>query len=185
MPTSEAALLALRTQQVIASETGVTETVDPFGGSYYVERLTDELETRCWEELETIDGMGGMVAAVERGYPQAEIAKSSYEYQRRVESGDLRIVGVNAHQEGEDRPIETLAIDEAAGRSQEAKLAKLRRERDVGAVETALSAVRAAASGEENLMPPVLAAVRAYATLGEICDALRAEFGIYAEETAV
>ena len=185
LPTSEAALLALRTQQVIASETGVTDTVDPFGGSYYVERLTDELEARCWEELETIDGMGGMVAAVERGYPQVEIAKSSYEYQRRVESGDLRIVGVNANQESEDRPIETLAIDEEASRRQQARLAELRRDRDAGVVEAALAAVRSAASGEENLMPPILSAVRAYATLGEICDALRAELGVYAEESMV
>ncbi len=185
LPTSEAALLALRTQQVIASETGVTDTVDPFGGSYYVERLTDELETRCWKELEHIDGMGGMVAAVERGYPQAEIAKSSYEYQRRVESEDLQIVGVNANRESEDLPIETLAIDEEASRCQEAKLARLRRERNSRTVDAALAEVRAAASGAENLMPPILSAVRAYATLGEICDALRAELGVYTEETVV
>ncbi len=185
LPTSEAALLALRTQQVIATETGVTDTIDPFGGSYYVERLTDELEARCWRELETIDSMGGMVAAVERGYPQAEIAKSSYEHQRRVESGELRIVGVNAHAEDETAPIETLAIDEGASRRQVAKLHDLRRARDARAVATALDQVRRAARGSGNLMPPLLEAVRAYATLGEICDVLRGEFGVYEERVAV
>ena len=185
LPTSEAALLALRTQQVIAHETGVTDTVDPFGGSYYVERLTDELDARCWRELETIDAMGGMVAAVERGYPQREIAKSSYEYQRRVESGDVRIVGVNAFEQDGGQPIETLAIDEEVGRLQRARLASLRESRDPHAVEAALEAVRRAASGEENLMPPILDAVKAYATLGEICDALRAELGVYTERSSV
>jgi methylmalonyl-CoA mutase N-terminal domain/subunit len=185
LPTSEAALLALRTQQVIASETGVTRTVDPFGGSYYLERLTEQLESRCWEELEKIDAMGGMVAAVERGYPQAQIAKASYEYQRRVESGELRIVGVNAHADGKDEPIETLTIDERASRRQQAKLDGLRRDRDSGAVEAALRNLRRAAAGSDNLMPPILDAVRAYATLGEICDVLRGELGVYSERPAV
>ena len=184
LPTAEAALLALRTQQVIANETGVTGTVDPFGGSYYVESLTDKLESICWDELENIDAMGGMVAAVERGYPQAQIAKSSYEYQRRVESGDVRIVGVNAHvAEGSD-PIETLAIDEEAGRRQRSKLRDLRASRDALKVSAALASVRRVAAGSENLMPAILEAVRVYATLGEICDALRAELGIYTEEAA-
>ena len=184
LPTAEAALLALRTQQVIANETGVTGTVDPFGGSYYVESLTDKLESICWDELENIDAMGGMVAAVERGYPQAQIAKSSYEYQRRVESGDVRIVGVNAHvAEGSD-PIETLAIDEEAGRRQRSKLRDLRASRDAAKVSAALASVRRVAAGSENLMPAILEAVRVYATLGEICDALRAELGIYTEEAA-
>ena len=185
LPTSEAALLALRTQQVIASETGVTETVDPFGGSYCVERMTDELEAGCWKELDRIDAMGGMVRAVERGHPQAEIARSSYEYQRRIESGDLRIVGVNAHKESHEEPIETLAVDEEAGRRQRAGLADLRRRRASGAVDAALAEVRRAAAGTENLMPPILAAVRAYATLGEICDALRGVFGVHSEATAI
>lgn len=185
LPTSEAALLALRTQQVIASETGVSETVDPFGGSYFLERLTDQLESRCWEELDRIDAMGGMVEAVERGYPQSQIAKASYEYQRRVERGELRIVGVNAYADDGQEPIETLKIDEEASRRQKAKLAKLRRERDAGAVAAALRALRKAAAGSENLMPHILNAVRAYATLGEICDALRAELGVYSEQPAV
>ena len=184
LPTAEAALLALRTQQVIANETGVTGTVDPFGGSYYVESLTDKLESICWDELETIDAMGGMVAAVERGYPQAQIAKSSFEYQRRVESGDVRIVGVNAHVEEGSDPVETLAIDEEAGRRQRSKLRDLRASRDAAEVSAALARVRRVAAGSENLMPAILEAVRAYATLGEICDALRAELGIYTEEAA-
>ena len=184
LPTAEAALLALRTQQVIANETGVTGTVDPFGGSYYVESLTDKLESICWDELENIDAMGGMVAAVERGYPQAQIAKSSYEYQRRVESGDVRIVGVSAHVEEGSDPIETLAIDEEAGRRQRSKLRDLRASRDALKVSAALASVRRVAAGSENLMPAILEAVRVYATLGEICDALRAELGIYTEEAA-
>ena len=185
LPTSEAALLALRTQQVIAAETGVTETVDPFGGSYYLERLTDQIESSCREELDRIDAMGGMVEAVERGYPQTQIAKASYEYQRRVESGELRIVGVNAYAERDQEPIETLKIDEQARCRQEAKLEDLRRKRDPRAVDSALGTLRLAANGPDNLMPPILDAVRAYATLGEICDALRAELGVYSERPAV
>ena len=125
LPTSEAALLALRTQQVIAGETGVTQTVDPFGGSYFVERLTDELEAACWKEIGKIDSLGGMVAAVEQGYPQAEIAKSSYDYQRRVESGEVEIVGVNAHADEATEPIETLVIDERVSRRQAASSWKI------------------------------------------------------------
>ncbi len=185
LPTSEAALLALRTQQVIAHETGVTETVDPFGGSYHVERLTNELEQRCWRELEMIDSMGGMVGAVERGYPQAEIAKSSYEYQRRVESGKQQIVGVNAFAHREAQPIEVLSINEEPSRSQASKLSRLRASRNPRSVEAALARVRTAASGSENLMCPILDAVRAYATVGEICDVLRNELGVYSEQTAV
>ena len=185
LPTSEAALLALRTQQVIAAETGVTNTVDPFGGSYFLERLTDQLECSCWEELDRIDAMGGMVEAVERGYPQAEIAKASYEYQRRVESGELRIVGVNAYAERAQEPIETLKIDEEASRHQQLRLEDLRRTRDPRSVDAALGALRRAAKGPDNLMPPILDAVRSYATLGEICDVLRSELGVYAERAAV
>ena len=185
LPTSEAALLALRTQQVIAGETGVTQTVDPFGGSYYVEELTDELEAACIAELGKIDSLGGMVAAVERGYPQNEIAKSSYEYQRRVESGEVKIVGVNAHADEVSEPIETLVIDESVSRRQVARLEQLRTNRDPRAVETSLASVGRAASAGTNLMPVILDAVRAYATLGEICDVLRAEFGVYAEQPAL
>ena len=184
LPTSDAALLALRTQQVIASETGVTDTVDPFGGSYYVENLTDRLEALCWDEIEKIDAMGGMVVAVERGYPQARIAASSYEYQRRLESGELQVVGVNAFADEHNEPIETLAIDERVARRQGANLRDLRTTRNDAKVRAALASVRSAAAGSENLMVSILDAVRAYATLGEICDALRAELGVYAEEAA-
>ena len=185
LPTARAALLALRTQQVIAAETGVTREVDPCGGSYFVERLTDELEVRCFEEIGRLDEMGGMVAAVESGYPQAEIAKSAYGQQRSVEEGEAKIVGVNAHLAKEHRPIETLVIDETAARRQAARLRELRRSRDCAAVARALASVRRAASSTQNLMPPLLDAVRAYATLGEICDALRAELGVYSERPAI
>ena len=185
LPTAEAALLALRTQQVIAGETGVTQTVDPFGGSYYVERLTDELEAACWQEIDKINSLGGMVAAVERGYPQAEIAKSSYDYQRRIESGEVKIVGVNAYADEASEPIETLVIDERVSRRQAARLEELRASRDAEAVEAALAEVGRVAAGSSNLMPAILDAVRAYATLGEICDVLRAEFGVYAEQSAL
>ena len=185
LPTAQAALLALRTQQVIAAETGVTDAIDPCGGSYFVERLTDELEGRCLQEIARLDAMGGMVAAVERGYPQSEIAKSAYRYQRDLESGATRIVGVNAHQDTQQRPIETLVIDETAARRQRERLREVRRSRDSGAVASSLDAVRRSASGSQNLMPSILDAVRAYATLGEICDVLRAEFGVYDEQPTV
>ena len=163
----------------------MTHEVDPCGGSYFVERLTDELEARCLEEIGRLDDMGGMVAAVERGYPQAEIAKSAYDQQRSVEEGKARIVGVNAYQASEPQPIETLVIDESAARRQADRLRELRRSRDSAAVDRALASVRNSASGGQNLMPPLLDAVRAYATLGEICDALRAELGVYSERPAI
>ena len=184
LPTQKAALLALRTQQVIAHETGVTQEVDPFGGSYFVEYLTDKLEEGCWKELKAIDDTGGMVAAVKKGYPQAEIAKSSYEYQKRVESGELKIVGVNEHAEDESRPIETLAIDEKASQRQQAKLRELRKRRDNAVVQSALQQIQLTVSNKGNLMPSILDAVRAYATLGEICDVLRSELGVYNEQAA-
>ena len=185
LPTEEAALLALRTQQVIAHETSVTETADPFGGSYFVERLTLDLEKRCFEEFEKLDAMGGMVAAVEQGYPQSEIARSSYEYQRSIEENGRQIVGVNAFVVSEDSAIGTLCIDEDVARRQCAGLDKLRNERDSNAVEGALERLRAAAQGTENLMPPILDAVRAYATLGEMCEVLREVFGTYQESSSV
>jgi len=185
LPTEEAAVLALRTQQVIACETGVTETVDPFGGSYYLERLTLDLEKRCLDEFGKIDAMGGMVAAVEQGYPQREIARSSYEYQRSIEERERLIVGLNAFINPEEAPIETLYIDEEVSRRQCARLAKLRSERDNESVQQALGHLRDAAAGAENLMPPILDAVRAYATLGEMCDVLRGEFGVYEEQSSL
>ena len=185
LPTEEAALLALRTQQVIAHETGVSGIVDPFGGSYFVERLTLDMERGCFEEFEKIDAMGGMVAAVEQGYPQAEIARSSYEYQRAVESKEKLVVGVNAFTGEEQEAIPTLYIDHSVEEKQSAKLSRLRAERDTATVEKALDSLRQAAAGDDNLMPPILDAVRACATLGEMCGVLRGVFGVYDEKPAV
>ncbi len=185
LPTEDAALLALRTQQVLAHETGVTQTADPFAGSYYLERLTLDLERRCFEEFERIDAMGGMVAAVEKGYPQAEIARSSYAFQRAVEERKRLIVGVNAYADDKAPRIDTLHIDKGVAQEQSDKLQRLRRERDNAAVEQALGTLRQTAEGDKNLMPPILDAVRAYATLGEMCDVLRGVFGIYEERAEV
>ena len=185
LPTEEAALLALRTQQVLSCETGVIEAVDPFGGSYFLERLTLDLEKGFFEQLEKIAAMGGMVTAVENGYPQAEIARSSYEFQKSIEEGRRRIVGVNAYVEPEHEPIPTLSIDHTVAEKQSAKLARLRSERDNAAVTRALDNLRRAAEGDTNLMFPILDAVRAYATLREMCDVLRGVFGAYSEQSAV
>ena len=185
LPTEEAALLALRTQQVLACETGVIEAVDPFGGSYFLERLTLDLEKGFFEQLEKIEAMGGMVTAVENGYPQAEIARSSYEFQKSIEEGRRRIVGVNAYVEQEHEPIPTLSIDRTVAGKQSVKLARLRSERDNAAVTRALDNLRRAAEGDTNLMFPILDAVRAYATLGEMCNVLRGVFGAYDEQSAV
>ena len=185
LPTEEAALLALRTQQVIAHESGVADVVDPCGGSYFVERLTLDMEKKCFEELEKIDALGGMVAAVEQGYPQSEIARSSYDYQRGVERNQRLIVGVNTQVEEEERPITTLSIDHTAAQQQSVALASLRAERDSQAVARSLDRLRQAAEGDENLMPPILEAVRAYATLGEMCGVLKEAFGTHQEEPSV
>ncbi len=182
LPSEHAVTIALRTQQVLAHESGVANTPDPLGGSYFLEKLTAESEAAANEYIRRIDGMGGMIAAIEAGFPQTEIAAASYRYQREVEAGERVIVGVNRFQ-SDDQPLELLQIDEAAGKHQEAKLAALRRRRDNGQVGRTLDALRRAAAGTENTMPRILDAVRAYATLGEICDALRAVFGTYTETT--
>jgi methylmalonyl-CoA mutase N-terminal domain/subunit len=184
LPTEEAATLALRTQQIIAHESGVTGAVDPFGGSYFVERLTQDLETEARAYFQTIDDMGGMVAAVERGFPQREIAESAYAFQQALERREKVIVGVNDFVQDDDPPVEILYIDETSGDCQLAKLDALRRTRDRGAVERALEALKRAATSGENVMTPILDAVRAYATVGEMCDALRDVWGEY-EETAI
>ncbi len=182
LPGEHAVTLALRTQQVLAYETGVTRTPDPLGGSYFLERMTLDTEQAANEYIRRIDAMGGMIPAIDAGFPQREIAAASYRYQREVESGERVIVGVNRFQ-SEDQPIELLQIDEAAGGKQTAKLEALRRRRDRACVERSLDALRRAAAGTGNTMPYILDAVRAYATLGEICDALRAVFGGYQETT--
>jgi methylmalonyl-CoA mutase N-terminal domain/subunit len=185
LPGEHAVTIALRTQQVLAFESGVAAAPDPFGGSYFLEHLTLSTEAAANRYIRQIDEMGGMIAAIEAGFPQTEIASASYRYQREIESGQRTIVGVNRFQSGvsqsDAQPIELLRIGEAATRRQTAKLAALRARRDNGNVQKTLSALRRAAEGADNTMPPLLDAVRAYATLGEICDALRAVFGTYQE----
>ena len=181
LPTEEAATLALRTQQILAYESGVTNVVDALGGSFFVERLTKELEEGALAYFDRIDKMGGMVEAIERGFPQKEIAESSYRFQREVERRERIIVGVNDFVQESDPPIEILYIDERASERQLGRLEALKRTRDNARVGRALDGLRTAASGTENLMPRILEAVRAYATLGEMCDALRDVWGEYEE----
>jgi methylmalonyl-CoA mutase, N-terminal domain len=180
LPTESAATLALRTQQVIAYESGVTNTADPFGGSYFVETLTNEVERGARDYISKIDALGGMVAAIERGFPQREIADAAYRYQQAVDRQEKIIVGVNDYVV-EEKPIETLHIDDSVARHQAEGLRKLRAERSNDEVERRLSSLRHAAGGDENLMPHLFQAVKAYATLGEICEALRQPFGVYQE----
>jgi methylmalonyl-CoA mutase N-terminal domain/subunit len=181
LPTAEAATLALRTQQIIALESGVTAVVDPLGGSYFVERLTKDMEDAALGYFEQIDAMGGMVAAIEHGFPQREIAESSYRFQQAVERKEKIVVAVNEFVEANEPPIEILYIDESAGEIQLARLERLKATRDNDAVRHALDALRAAARSTVNVMPPILEAVRAYATVGEMCDALRDVWGEYEE----
>jgi methylmalonyl-CoA mutase N-terminal domain/subunit len=185
LPTDRAALIALRTQQIIAEETGVANTIDPLGGSYFIEALTEKMEQGALAYFEKIDAMGGMVEAVEKGFPQREIQDSAYHYQKAVERGDQTIVGVNKYRmEGEQSEITTLVIDEGVRDHQNERLNETRARRDKGAVAIALEKVRRAARDNENTMPATIEAVRAYATLGEICDALRDVYGLY-EEPAI
>jgi methylmalonyl-CoA mutase N-terminal domain/subunit len=181
LPTAEAATLALRTQQIIAHESGVVNVVDPLGGSYFVEKLTKDMEDGALAYFRTIDAMGGMVDAIERGFPQQEIAESSYRFQQAFERKEKIMVGVNAFVQQDDPPIEILYIDESASDTQLAKLEALRKSRNQDAVTRSLDALRAAAGTRENLMPRILDAVRTYATVGEMCDALREVWGEYEE----
>lgn len=184
LPTERAALIALRTQQIIAHETGVTNTVDPAGGSYFLEKLTDELEEEAWDYFRKIDSMGGMVEAIEAGFPQKEIHESAYQYQRAVERGEKIIVGVNDFLMETDDLGEPniLQIDESVARLQEERLARLRANRDGAAAERALDALkRGAADPEVNTMPLLIDCAHADCTLGEMCDALRPIFGEYQE----
>jgi methylmalonyl-CoA mutase N-terminal domain/subunit len=181
LPTAEAATLALRTQQIIAHESGVTNGVDPLGGSYFVEKLTRDMEEGALGYFDVIDRMGGMVDAIERGFPQQEIAESSYRFQQSVERKDKIIVGVNEFVRQDEPPIEIMYIDESASETQLAKLAALRKTRNNDQVARSLEALRAAARTPMNLVPPILDAVRAYATVGEMCDALREVWGEYEE----
>jgi methylmalonyl-CoA mutase N-terminal domain/subunit len=181
LPTAEAATLALRTQQIIAHESGVANVVDPLGGSYFVEKLTKDMEDGALAYFDQIDGMGGMVEAIERGFPQKEIAESAYRFQQAFERKDKIIVGVNDFVQADDPPIQILYIDESAAEKQLVKLETLKRTRDNDRVVRALDRLRTAARSTDNLMTPILDAVRAYATVGEMCDALREVWGEYEE----
>jgi methylmalonyl-CoA mutase, N-terminal domain len=181
LPTEEAVTIALRTQQVIAHESGVTGTVDALGGSYFVEKLTCDLEEEALAYFETIDRMGGMVEAIGRGYPQKEIAESAYRFQQAVDQREKIIVGVNDFVAGDGEPIRILYIDESAGERQLEKLADLKRRRDNARVRAALDALQEGARGTANTMPLLVEAVRSYATIGEMCDALREVWGEYEE----
>jgi methylmalonyl-CoA mutase N-terminal domain/subunit len=185
LPTAEAATLALRTQQILAYETGVTKTIDPFGGSYFVEHLTRDLEEETLQYFRTIDGMGGMIAAIERGYPQREIAESAYRFQQDVESRKQVIVGVNEFVSDARQQVPILQIDERAADAQMAQVDRVRRTRNKVVVTRALDRLRKAAAGSENTMPALLDAVRAYATIGEMCDALRDVWGEYQEQAII
>jgi methylmalonyl-CoA mutase N-terminal domain/subunit len=181
LPTQEAVTIALRTQQVLAHESGVTATADPLGGSYFVEKLTLDTERACYEYFQKIDALGGMVPAIERGYPQAEIHNAAYAYQQAVESKEKIIVGVNDYVTEVGHPIELLVIDDSVARQQREKLVELRRTRDNSRVRTALESLASAAATDANLMPCILEGVRSYATVGEICDVLRKVYGTYEE----
>ena len=179
LPSQDSVRIALRTQQIIAYESGVADTVDPLAGSYYIEALTDEIEQKAADYIQRIDEIGGAPAAIERGFIQAEIEESAYRYQMEIESGQRKIVGLNDFQIEEERPSGLLKVDPAVGDLQCRKLEELRAKRDGATVEASLAALKRAAEGSDNLMPHILDAVRAYATLGEMCGVLRDVFGEY------
>jgi methylmalonyl-CoA mutase N-terminal domain/subunit len=185
LPTEQAALLALRTQQIIAQETGVVNTIDPVAGSFAIEKLTDEIEAAAQEYILKIDAMGGMLRAIETGYVQQQVQKAAYEYQQAVDTGEQVVVGVNRFQGEEGRPIPTMQIDPEIERTQVARLNALRARRDTAKAMAALAEVERRARSTENLMPAILSAVEAYATVGEISDALRRAFGEYHESVVI
>jgi methylmalonyl-CoA mutase, N-terminal domain len=181
LPTEVAARLALRTQQIIAHESGVTDVVDPLGGSYYLEALTNEMEAAATAYFNELDALGGMIGAIEKGFPQREIRESAWQYQREIERRERIIIGVNAHVMAEEEPLDILVIDPAVEKRQIERVRQLRQSRDQQRWQLALEALRRAAAGKENLMPPIINAVKAYATVGEICHALKEVFGEYQE----
>jgi methylmalonyl-CoA mutase N-terminal domain/subunit len=190
VPSADAALLALRQQQIIAAETGVSNTVDPLGGSWFVESLTNEVERQVWRYLDEIDGYGGMVAAIQAGYPQKEIADAAYRFQREFDEGEREIIGVNAYADAdEELAIPLLEVSEESLRQHLARLERTRRERDGERVAAALARLRDLSSrpgsSDTNLMPALIECAEAYATLGEMCGVLRAVFGEYREPVAV
>ena len=179
LPTEHAATIALRTQQVIAEEAGVTDTADPLGGSYFIEALTDELEARAWELIERVDELGGAVEAIERGFVQDEIEQSAFAWQRQVETGERVIVGVNRFQDEHEEKVELQRIDPETERRQLERTARVRAERSAAEAVAALAAVRATARGDANLLPVLRTALEARCTVGEICETLREEWGTY------
>ena len=181
LPTEEAATIALRTQQIIAEESGAANTIDPLGGSYFVEWLTDRMEAEAWKYINTIDKMGGMIEAIKVGYPQREIADAAYRYQKQVDKNEKTIVGVNKYCVEQDGPIKLLRIDPKVERDQVKKLNQVRKNRDNDAVKKCLMRLQNAAFGRDNLVPYILDAVKVYASVGEVCDTLRQVFGEYKE----
>jgi methylmalonyl-CoA mutase N-terminal domain/subunit len=181
LPSEESVRIALRTQQILAEETGITHTVDPLAGSYFVETLTSRMEAAALDLIRRIDEMGGMIPAIEQGFPQREIAEASYRYQSQVDSGEKTLVGVNRYTEGNGPPPELLQIDREVERDQRARLAAVKTRRDARSSAAVLERLQQAAAGSANLMPHVLDAVRAYASVQEICDALKPVFGLYRE----
>ncbi|MFZ5826380.1 MAG: methylmalonyl-CoA mutase family protein, partial [Bacillota bacterium] len=179
LPTEESVRVALRTQQIIAHESGAAETIDPLAGSYYVEHLTNEIEQGARAYINKIEAMGGSTRAIETGYMQREIQESAYQYQRQVESGQRVIVGMNKFQVAEEPPQNLLRVDMSVQQAQVKKLAAVKAQRDQAAVAAALADLRTAAAGSANLMVPIVAAVKTYATLQEICDVMREVFGEY------
>jgi methylmalonyl-CoA mutase N-terminal domain/subunit len=185
LPTEQSALLALRTQQILAHETGVANTADPVAGSYAIEKLTSEIEAAAEKYIAKIDAIGGMLRAIEAGYVQQEIQKSAYEYQQAVEGGEQVVVGVNRFQAEEERPIPTMRIDPELERAQVGRLQALRARRDAAKAAAAIAEIERRARGNENLMPAILTAVENFATVGEISDALRRAFGEYQESVVI
>jgi methylmalonyl-CoA mutase N-terminal domain/subunit len=181
LPTEQSVMVALRTQQIIAEETGVTNTIDPMGGSYAVEALTDRFEREAMDYIGKIDDMGGMIRAIETGYPQREIAEAAFHFQRQLEKDVKTIVGVNKYAIPEEIPIDTLKIDPAIEEKQVHRVRKIKRERNQAALKDALARVSEACRSGENLMDPICEAVRREATVGEISDIFRAEFGVYTD----
>jgi methylmalonyl-CoA mutase N-terminal domain/subunit len=179
LPTEEAVQIALRTQQLIACETGVTDTVDPLAGSYFIESLTNAIEREAEAYINKIDELGGSVAAIEQGFVQKEIQNAAYEYQKGIESGERSVVGLNIYQTDSEKPSNLLRVDPEVRNRQMAKLEALKKQRDSNATAKALKLLEETARGNDNLMVPILDAVKAYATLGEICDVLRGVFGEY------
>jgi methylmalonyl-CoA mutase N-terminal domain/subunit len=185
LPTEEAVKIALRTQQIIAHESGVVDAIDPLGGSYYIEWLTNRLEAEAKSYFDKLDEMGGMVRAIELGFPQGEIHRAALAYQKEIESGERIIVGVNAFTEPKESAIKMLKIKHAVERNQIRELRARKKQRATRRVRSALQRLEQIAMENGNLMPPVLDAVRAEATVGEICDVLRKVYGVYREAASL